>query len=388
MGERTRLALLATAAWVGSRMGLETEAAIVDHGLQEASASVAERAKAQAERLGVAAHVLRVHVDPAAGGGLEKAAREARHSALDALLEDRGGLALLMAHTLDDQAEQVLMGLARGAGPRALAGIPRSRGALLRPFLGSGRDETTALRRADTEEICRLHDLEWWEDPMNADESMLRARVRHRALPLLREVLGRADRREPRPYRGPGATGCGPPRCRGVGSPGCPGPGRGRAARGAGPAAAGRARADRCPRAPAYPDPPGRLPSVAPDRQTGRGRPSGAKSLLRRQVLMIDALVVSWHGQASVPVPGRIEVARRDGLLVWRRIDLVTSRRTHPTTFPGGDPRAPDAPPPRCRTGPAGRTADPREGRPSSDAGSPLTTRTSPRSWWASSKAR
>lgn len=319
-GGADSLALLATAAWVGSRMGLETEAAIVDHGLQEASASVAERAKAQAERLGVTAHVLRVHVDPAAGGGLEKAAREARHSALDALLEDRGGLALLMAHTLDDQAEQVLMGLARGAGPRALAGIPRSRGALLRPFLGSGRDETTALRRADTEEICRLHDLEWWEDPMNADESMLRARVRHRALPLLREVLGEqidenlartADLVRPdADHLDAEASALLDALVRDGGElreerdlllldvhalTAAPGPLRTRILRDV----SRRAR---------------RIAEPA-------GAPSGAKSLLRRQVLMIDALVVSWHGQASVPVPGRIEVARRDGLLVWRRMD-------------------------------------------------------------------
>ncbi|MGO1201036.1 MAG: tRNA lysidine(34) synthetase TilS, partial [Dermabacteraceae bacterium] len=161
-GGADSLALLATTVWVGSRMGLETEAAIVDHGLQEGSAQVAERALVQAQHLGAEARILRVEVAAEAPGGLENAARTVRHEALETLREERGALALLMAHTLDDQAEQVLMGLARGGGPRALAGISRARGALLRPFLGSGRDESTALRRADTEEICRLHDLEWW----------------------------------------------------------------------------------------------------------------------------------------------------------------------------------------------------------------------------------
>src|SRR5699024_5034261 len=189
-GGADSLALLATTCWVGTRMGLETEAVIIDHGLQEGSAQIAERARTQAEQVGTTAHVIGVQVPSTAPGGVENAARAARHEALDRRLEERGGLALLMAHTLDDQAEQVLMGLARGAGPRALAGIPRSRGPLLRPFLGSGRDETTALRRADTEEICRLHELPWWRDPMNADTTMLRARVRHQALPLLREMLG------------------------------------------------------------------------------------------------------------------------------------------------------------------------------------------------------
>src|SRR5699024_8010566 len=189
-GGADSLALLAITVWVGSRMGLETEAAIVDHGLQGGSAQVADRAAAHAEHLGAAAQVLRVTVDEAAAGGLEKAARDARHAALEHRADERGALALLLAHTLDDQAEQVLMGLARGAGPRALAGMPRTRGVIVRPFLGTGRDERTALRREDTEEICRLHDLHWWDDPMNADETMLRSRVRHRALPLLREILG------------------------------------------------------------------------------------------------------------------------------------------------------------------------------------------------------
>lgn len=319
-GGADSLALLATTCWVGSRMGLETEAAIIDHGLQEGSAAVAERARTQAERLGASAHVLRPRVAADAAGGIENAARNARHDALEQLRGERGALALLMAHTLDDQAEQVLMGLARGAGPRALAGIPRSRGPLLRPFLGTGRDETTALRRADTEEICRLHDLEWWADPMNQDETLLRARVRHRALPLLRELLGEqidenlartADLVRPdvdhldaearallESLRRDGGE------RREEGDlllldvhalSAAPAPLRTRVLRDA------CRSADRTPR---------------PD-----GTGGSTKSLLRRQVLALDALVVAWHGQAAVPVPGRIEVARRDGLLVWRRTD-------------------------------------------------------------------
>ncbi|MEE1619128.1 tRNA lysidine(34) synthetase TilS [Brachybacterium sp. J153] len=319
-GGADSLALLATTRWVGERMGLETEAAIVDHALQHDSAQVAERAANQAERLGATAHVLRVAVDRDAPGGLESAARDARHAALELLLADRGGLALLLGHTLDDQAEQVLMGLARGAGPRALAGIPRARGPLLRPFLGTGRDETTALRRGDTEEICRLHDLEWWEDPMNADETLLRARVRHRALPLLREILGEqidenlartADLVRPDVDHLDAAARDGLEALRRDGGAlrteddlllldvhalaALPAPVRTRILRDATRAAQAAARE--------------------------LGAVPATKSLLRRQVLALDALVVSWHGQAGVPVPGRIEVARRDGLLVWRRSD-------------------------------------------------------------------
>ncbi|MFC7373681.1 MULTISPECIES: tRNA lysidine(34) synthetase TilS [unclassified Brachybacterium] len=319
-GGADSLALLATTVWVGSRMGLETEAAIVDHGLQAESGRVAERARTQAERLGATAHVLQAQVPTDAAGGLENAARDARRAALETLLEDRGGLALLLGHTLDDQAEQVLMALARGAGPRALAGIPRSRDGLLRPFLGTGRDETTALRRADTEEICRLHDLQWWQDPMNADESMLRARVRHRALPLLREILGEqidenlarsADLVRPDADHLDAEAAELLDSLRRDGSP----------AREEGDlllldvhalaatAAPLRTRVLRD----------GSLSAQSAARPPGA--PGPTKSLLRRQVLAIDALVVSWHGQAAVPVPGRIEVARRDGLLVWRRSD-------------------------------------------------------------------
>jgi tRNA(Ile)-lysidine synthase len=319
-GGADSLALLATTVWVASRMGLETEAGIVDHGLQEGSAQVAERALVQAQRLGAEAQVLRVRVDVAAPGGLENAARTVRHEALETLREERGALALLMAHTLDDQAEQVLMGLARGGGPRAVAGIPRTRGALLRPFLGSGRDESTALRRADTEEICRLHDLDWWEDPMNADETLLRSRVRHRALPLLREILG--EHLETNLARTADLVGSDAEHLDAE-------------------AAAlleslrrdgGELREERDlllldVHALAIAPAPLRT-RVLRDatRSADRAKPAGSragssKSLLRRQVLAIDALVVSWHGQAAVPVPGRIEVARRDGLLVWRRID-------------------------------------------------------------------
>jgi tRNA(Ile)-lysidine synthase len=314
-GGADSLALLATTCWVGARMGLETEAVIVDHGLQEGSASVAERARAQAERLGAsAAHVLAVRVDVDAPGGVENAAREARYEALEQLLEERGGLALLLGHTLDDQAEQVLMALARGAGPRALAGIPAARGPLLRPFLGDGRDEATAISRSDTEEICRAHDLEWWEDPMNADTALLRARVRHRVLPVLREELGEqipqnlartaALVRPDSEKLDADASALRESLERDLGDlreegdllaldvhalAAAPAPLRTRVLRDASRAAERRG-----------------------------GAPSD-KSLLRRHVLAADALVVSWHGQAASPLPGRIEVARRDGLLVWRR---------------------------------------------------------------------
>uniref|UniRef100_UPI0028A6D0FB ATP-binding protein n=1 Tax=Aeromicrobium sp. TaxID=1871063 RepID=UPI0028A6D0FB len=89
---------------------------------------------------------------------------------------------VLLAHTLDDQAETVLLGLGRGSGPRAIQGMRPANGPLRRPFL--------SLRRAETERICRLHDLDWWQDPHNDDPAFRRVRVRRELLPLMEDVLG------------------------------------------------------------------------------------------------------------------------------------------------------------------------------------------------------
>jgi tRNA(Ile)-lysidine synthase len=88
---------------------------------------------------------------------------------------------VLLAHTRDDQAEQVLLGLARGSGTRSLAGMPASRGLLVRPLLG--------LTRQDTEAICRWAGIRWWRDPANADPAFLRSRIRARVLPLLEDPV-------------------------------------------------------------------------------------------------------------------------------------------------------------------------------------------------------
>lgn len=315
-GGADSLALMATAAWVGSRMGLEAEAAIIDHGLAADSRSVAERAASACERLGaVRTHIRAVDLsapDGAASGGLENAARTARHRALEGLREERDALAILLGHTLDDQAEQVLMALARGSGPRALAGMPARRGAILRPFLDQTADESAALRRADTEEICTLHDVSWWEDPMNADTSMLRARVRHEVMPLLRDALGpqidenlarsAALVRPDSEHLDAEALGALEALARPLPSSG----------EGALLALDAHALA-------AHPAPiRTRVLREASRRAADLAATPSGKSLLRRQVLACDALLVSWHGQAGVPLPGRIELARRDGLLIWR----------------------------------------------------------------------
>ncbi|QIK62845.1 tRNA lysidine(34) synthetase TilS [Leucobacter viscericola] len=181
-GGADSLALAAAAAFVGSREGWRIGTVIVDHGLQPGSAEVAERAAAQATQLGLdPVTVVRVSVD-APELGPEAAAREARYSALEEQAAHSGASLILTAHTRDDQAEQVLLGIARGSGSRSLAGIPPQRGLILRPFLG--------VTRADTVAACEAQSLEPWLDPHNEDTAYARVRVRRRVLPVLEAELG------------------------------------------------------------------------------------------------------------------------------------------------------------------------------------------------------
>jgi tRNA(Ile)-lysidine synthase len=159
-----------------------TTALIVDHGLQAGSAEVAETARAQAVALGcVDAQVLCVQVGGPSGlkGGPEAAARTARYAALDAA---RGGAPVLLAHTLDDQAETVLLGLGRGSGARSIAGMRPYDPPWCRPLLG--------VRRSATHAACAQLGLTAWQDPHNTDRRFTRTRLRQEVLPLLEDVLG------------------------------------------------------------------------------------------------------------------------------------------------------------------------------------------------------
>lgn len=177
-GGADSLALTAAVAWLvrRGRLPVPARAVVVDHQLQEESARAAGTAAAQARRLGLAAEVVPVNVT-ASGDGPEAAARVARHRAL---LADRDACVLL-GHTRDDQAETVLLGLARGSGTRSMAGIGVRQGRLWRPLL--------SVSRADTETACTEQGLDWWRDPHNDDPRYLRVRAR-RLLPLLERDLG------------------------------------------------------------------------------------------------------------------------------------------------------------------------------------------------------
>jgi tRNA(Ile)-lysidine synthase len=181
------LALAAVAAYFGRRGHVDGRpvsvgAVVVDHQLQPGSAGVAATTARTLEELGLSPVTVRTVDVASSGAGPEAAARDARHAALEAAADEAGAAAILLGHTLDDQAEQVLLGLARGSGTRSLAGMRPARGRLLRPFLG--------LRRADTLEICRVEDLEPWHDPSNTDPVYARSRTRVEVLPLLEDKLG------------------------------------------------------------------------------------------------------------------------------------------------------------------------------------------------------
>lgn len=188
-GGADSLALAAATAFEAPRAGIEAGAVIVDHDLQAGSADVATRAAAQATALGLhPARTIRVRVDGA--GGLEAAAREARYAALAAASAELDAAAVLLGHTLDDQAETVLLGLARGSGATSLQGMATAdtrtidghRVHLLRPLL--------AVRRATTVQCCADSGLDPWHDPHNDDPAFARVRVRDRVLPLLEAELG------------------------------------------------------------------------------------------------------------------------------------------------------------------------------------------------------
>jgi tRNA(Ile)-lysidine synthase len=296
-GGADSLALAAAAAFVAPRLGLRAGGVTVDHGLQPGSAERAASVAVLLGRLGLdPVRSVAVTVPPAgsagAGAGPEATARAARYHALDAAARDYGAVAVLLGHTLDDQAETVLLGLARGSGGRSLAGMPARRGRYRRPLL--------AVRRAATRAACTELGLDPWLDPHNSDFRYARARVRHQALPALETALGpgvaealvrtanqlRADAEclDDLAFAESGQL-------------------RGDCSDPAG-LEAGWLRA---------------LPAairtrVLRDAALMAGCPHGA--LTAGHVGAIDALVTDWHGQRWVDLPGGVRARRRDGK-VW-----------------------------------------------------------------------
>ena len=286
-GGADSLALASAARFVGREVGLVT----VDHGLQEGSATRARAVASWALDAGFAPVEVSTVAVTGLPGGPEAAARTARYEALSSVAARLEAVAVLLGHTRDDQAETVLLALARGAGPRGLAGMPARKGIFVRPLLD--------VARADTRKACAAQGLVPWDDPHNVDPAFARSRVRGAALPALVEALGPAVVAN--------------------------------LARSAGQIAADNAALDALAREAllsAYEK--GAPPSLTISYLSGLvdavrtrvlhawARELGApgSALSHRHVEALDALITDWHGQGPVHLPGGIQVARQAGRLV------------------------------------------------------------------------
>jgi tRNA(Ile)-lysidine synthase len=181
-GGADSVSLLKCAVIAGKVLSLTVGAVIIDHQLQPESEKTSQTAAKLATDLG-AKPVLIFNVNVATGpgsGGMEAAARDARREAFTRVASDYEAKAILLGHTLEDQAETVLLGLARGSGARSLSGMRAIDGIYRRPFLGISR------------EVVRneVADLEVFDDPHNSDPKFSRVRVRNTVLPVMESELG------------------------------------------------------------------------------------------------------------------------------------------------------------------------------------------------------
>jgi len=152
----------------------------VDHQLQEQSGAQAEKVVAQLKNFGLDCIIKKVNVD--LKDGLEASARAARYSALQETADEKSAVAVFLGHTRDDQAETVLLGLARGSGTRSLSGMAHHNGVYVRPLLEITRDQS--------ERYCEEVKLQYWSDPHNENPNFSRVRVRNVALPALETSIG------------------------------------------------------------------------------------------------------------------------------------------------------------------------------------------------------
>jgi tRNA(Ile)-lysidine synthase len=286
------MALATALAFEAPKLGIRAGAVTVDHGLQAGSADRARDVAVRLRDLGLDP-VDAIGVTVGRGGGPEAAARDARYAALDAAAESRGALAVLLGHTRDDQAETVLLGLARGSGIRSLSGMPAVNGRYRRPFLLLDRD---TVRKA-----CLVQGVDVWEDPHNHDPAYTRSRVRHEALPVLEKSLGkgvvealartaqlsRDDADALDQWAAQAET---------------------QAAAGEND---GGLRVDRL-----HPLPPAVRRRVLRRAAIAAGSPAG--SLFARHIEETDRLLTDWHGQKPLNLPGGVVARRRNGRLFFQ----------------------------------------------------------------------
>ncbi|WP_327117302.1 tRNA lysidine(34) synthetase TilS [Streptomyces sp. NBC_01341] len=293
-GGADSMALASALAFESRKLPVRAGGITVDHNLQPGSDLRADE---------VVARLAEMHLDPVEAvavrvgrdGGPEAAARDARYAALDAAAERHGAAAVLLGHTRDDQAETVLLGLARGSGIRSLSGMAAASGPAgryRRPFL--------QLDRQTARKACLVQSIPVWDDPHNIDPAYTRSRLRHEGLPALEKALGKGVvealartaqlSRDDADALDTWAT---------------------EAAR-------------------SVLDDAGRLEcaklSVLPPAVRRRvlrravidaGSPAG--SLFARHIEEVDRLITGWRGQGGINLPGRVEVRRQGGRLVIRQ---------------------------------------------------------------------
>ena len=179
-GGADSLALAYALAVEAKKLAITVIGVTVDHQLQQQSSQQAELVKQQLTDLNIVCLVKKVTVD--IQDGLEASARKARYQALVEVATDENVVAIFLGHTKDDQAETVLLGLARGSGTRSLSGMAHHNGMYVRPLL--------EISRSQTEEFCNEVGLKFWIDPHNSDSQFARVRVRTEALPILEKSIG------------------------------------------------------------------------------------------------------------------------------------------------------------------------------------------------------
>ena len=178
-GGADSLALAGAVALEAKKLTLKVIGVTVDHQLQLGSSEQASIVVKQLQELGITESIVK-KVDVVMHDGLEASARRARYAAFEEITAD----AIFLGHTKDDQAETVLLGLARGSGGRSLSGMAAQTGKYIRPLLAISRKETIAA--------CQELKVKPWTDPHNFDNSFLRVRVREKVIPLMEDELGPA----------------------------------------------------------------------------------------------------------------------------------------------------------------------------------------------------
>jgi tRNA(Ile)-lysidine synthase len=293
-GGADSMALASALAFEAPKLGIRAGGVTVDHGLQPGSDLRAAEVVARLTALRLdPVESAAVHVGR--DGGPEAAARDARYRALDAAADRHGAAAILLGHTRDDQAETVLLGLARGSGIRSLSGMAATSGVdgrYRRPFL--------RLDRQTARKACMAQSLPVWDDPHNTDPAYTRSRLRHEGLPALEKALGKgvveALARTAQLSRDDADA-----------------------------LDTWAAQAEAMVRDPAgllecaklYALPPAVRRRVLRRAAIEAGAPAGA--LFARHIEEVDRLITGWRGQGEINLPGKVVAQRQGGRLVIRQ---------------------------------------------------------------------